>query len=222
MKSLIIGHLGHGEFLLPSLIAKALAANDRAKVCMSALQALLQHAAHPSVEPIDLSTECRAAGVDATAVRFLIAEACASNGRITAPGLAKFTETLRSDVQAMIDAVAAGDAIAAKKAAERWSSIQATTTAANDEIGMDEIAALISFTYEDGDSLHRLVMDLHKDLNRLAAACAEETLHGAHAFGLSSEDRPMVAAFMRGVDRTRALKFNHPGLETRPLVRDRV
>ncbi len=24
----------------------------------------------------------------------------------------------------------------------------------------------------------------------------------------------MVAAFMRGVDRTRALKFNHPGLET--------
>ena len=214
MKSLIVGHLGHGEFILPGLIAKALVANDRAKVRMSALQAAVQHALHPSVETIDLSTECRAAGVDATAVHSLIAEARASNGRITAPNLTKLIETLRSDVQTMIEAVAAGDAIAGKKAAERWLAIQAKTTAANDEIAKDEVAALISVTSPNGDSLHRLVMDLHKDLNRLSAGCAEETLYGAHAFGLSPEDRPMVAAFMRGVDRTRALKFNHPGLET--------
>jgi uncharacterized protein Yka (UPF0111/DUF47 family) len=215
MKSLIVGHLGHGELILPSLIAKGLAANDRAKVRMTVLQALIRHALDPGAEPIDLSAECRAAGVDARAVRSLIDEARAVDGKVTAPGLAKFTQELRSDVEAMMDAVAAGDATAGEKAAARWSAIQATAVAADDEITNDEIAALISVSSNDGDgSLHRLVMDLHKDLNRLSAACAEETLNGAHAFGLSPEDRPMVAAFMRGVDRTRSLKFNHPGLET--------
>ncbi len=214
MKSLIIRQLGHGELILPTLIAKGLAANDCAKVRMSALQALVRHALHPAVEPIDLSAECRAAGVDATEVRSLIAVARANGGRVTAPGLAKLMEALRSDVQAMVDAVRAGDATEGKKAAERWLTIQTTTTAASDEIAAAEIAALTSVTPAKGDSLHCLVMDLHKDLNRLSAACSEEIVNGAHAFGLSSEDRPKVAAFMRGVDRTRALKFSHPGLET--------
>ena len=214
MKSLIIGHLGHGELTLPSLITKGLAANDRAKVRMSVLQALVRHALHPALEPIDLSAECRYAGVDATAVRLLIAEARSDNGRITAPGLAKLIESLSSDVQAMVEAVAAGDATEGTKAAERLLPILATAAATNDEIAADQIAALTSVTSANGDSLHRLVMDLHKDLNRLSAACAEEIVDGAHAFGLLKEDRPVVAAFMRGVDRTRALKFTHPGLET--------
>ena len=46
-------------------------------------------------------------------------------------------------------------------------------------------------------------MDLHKALNRLAAAHAEETLAGAHVSGLLPEDRPAVEAFMRGVARDR-------------------
>jgi uncharacterized protein Yka (UPF0111/DUF47 family) len=214
LKSLIIGKLGHGELILPSLIAKGLAANDRAKVRLSVLQAMARHALHPAEEPIDLSAECRAAGVDAVAVRLLIAESAYSNGKITAPGVAKLVELLRTDVQAMIEAVAAGDAAAGKRAAERWAVNQAAATVEHDEISPDQITALASATGANGDSLHRLVMDLHKDLNRLSAACAEENVDGANAFGLTPEDRPVVAAFMRGVNRTRALKFNHPGLET--------
>ena len=34
------------------------------------------------------------------------------------------------------------------------------------------------------------------------------------AYGLAAEDRPRVAAFVRGVRRTSPLKFDHPGLET--------
>jgi len=37
---------------------------------------------------------------------------------------------------------------------------------------------------------------------------------GAHVHSLGPDDRPLVEAFMRGVDSTRALKFNHPGLDT--------
>ena len=64
------------------------------------------------------------------------------------------------------------------------------------------------------DSLHRLVMDLHKRLNALQAAMAQETLDGAAVWGLEAADRPLVSAFMAGVHRTARLKFDHPGLAT--------
>ena len=63
----------------------------------------------------------------------------------------------------------------------------------------------------DTDSLHRLVMDLHKQLNALQAQMAEETLDGAAAYGLAPADRPLVAAFMAGLNRTAALKFTIQG-----------
>ncbi|MCZ4283191.1 phosphate transport regulator, partial [Kiloniella laminariae] len=64
------------------------------------------------------------------------------------------------------------------------------------------------------DTLHRLVMDLHKALNRLAAGCAEATIAGAHVFGLRPVARDAVESFMRGLNETRPLKFDHPGLDT--------
>jgi uncharacterized protein Yka (UPF0111/DUF47 family) len=64
------------------------------------------------------------------------------------------------------------------------------------------------------DSLHRLVMDLHKRLNAMQAALAEETLDGAAIYNLDPDDRPLVAAFMAGLNRTAKLKFVHPGLAT--------
>jgi hypothetical protein len=39
-------------------------------------------------------------------------------------------------------------------------------------------------------------------------------IDGAHVYGVAAEDRPLIAAFMKGVSRTRALKFDHPGLGT--------
>jgi uncharacterized protein Yka (UPF0111/DUF47 family) len=57
-------------------------------------------------------------------------------------------------------------------------------------------------------------MDLHKKLNTMQATLAEETLDGAAAYGLAEADRPLVLAFMTGLNRTARLKFNHPGLAT--------
>jgi uncharacterized protein Yka (UPF0111/DUF47 family) len=64
------------------------------------------------------------------------------------------------------------------------------------------------------DTLHRLVMDLHWELNRLQSTLSVELLDGAHVYGLTDVDRRLVRAFMRGVHETAALKFDHPGLET--------
>jgi hypothetical protein len=41
-------------------------------------------------------------------------------------------------------------------------------------------------------------MDLHKVLNRLAAACAEENVAGAQAHSVLPGDKPMIESFMRG------------------------
>ena len=100
-------------------------------------------------------------------------------------------------------------------ALERLSAIkQAASPEAADTIALAQIARLTGLSDGEGDSLHRLVMDLHKALNRLSAAHAEEVLAGAHVYGLLPEDRPAVEAFMRGVESTRKLKFDHPGLAT--------
>jgi uncharacterized protein Yka (UPF0111/DUF47 family) len=153
--------------------------------------------------------------MDATAIRAIIAGArSAGNGTIAAPGLGGLMSGLGDDLGAMIRAVEAGDEAAGQVAAVRWSAMQAESKTANDEIGADEVERLIAITSGGRDSLHRLVMDLHKNLNRLAASCAEEIVDGAHEHGLSAADKPIVAAFMRGVNRTRKLKFDHPGLET--------
>ena len=115
----------------------------------------------------------------------------------------------------MISAVRAGDPAEGDAAEQRISAIRASVSlGTSDEIELRQVAQLTGVSETEADSLHRLVMDLHKALNRLAAAHAEETLAGAHVSGLLPQDRPAVEAFMRGVAATEKLKFSHPGLAT--------
>jgi uncharacterized protein Yka (UPF0111/DUF47 family) len=216
MKSQIIEQLGQADILLPSLIAEGLAANDRIKVRMSALQAAVHHAQQPDHPATDLQIECRAAGIAPAALATMIGGAhLAGDGRIAAPNLARLTREIHDDAATMIRAVSAshrseGDAATARLAAIRTAGL---LEAAN-EIEIARIAKLTGVAEGGADSLHRLVMDLHKALNRLAADCSEEILAGAHVFGLQAEDRAPVESFMHGLNETRMLKFNHPGLET--------
>ncbi|HVX77020.1 MAG TPA: hypothetical protein VHB49_12885 [Bradyrhizobium sp.] len=220
MKSKIITELGQGDILLPSLVAEGLAANDRIKVHMSALQAAVEHAQQPDHPATDLSVECRAAGIAPAELAALIGGArLAGEGQIIAPKLADLIGAIGDDAATMVSAVSAGNAAAGKAATERLAAIHAAglLEPAN-AIEIARVARLTMVAREGGDSLHRLVMDLHKALNRLAANCCEEIIAGAHAFGLRPEDRPAVESFMRGLKETRALKFNHPGLDTMAMT----
>jgi uncharacterized protein Yka (UPF0111/DUF47 family) len=57
-------------------------------------------------------------------------------------------------------------------------------------------------------------MDLHKQINKLASELATEVISGAHVWELQAADRTRVQAFMRGLNQTAGLKFDHPGLDT--------
>ncbi|MBR0781697.1 hypothetical protein [Bradyrhizobium iriomotense] len=216
MKTQIIEELGQGDILLPALVTEGLAANDRIKVRMSALQAAAHHAQEPGRTASDLGVESQTAGIAAAAIAALIGGAhLIGQDRLAAPGLAELMQNIQDDAATMIRAVGAGTASEGAKAQVRFEAIRAAGLLdATGEIEKSRIARLTGLTESAGDSLHRLVMDLHKQLNRLAASCAEEALDGAHVFGLHGEDRTAVAAFMKGLNATRGLKFNHPGLDT--------
>ena len=217
MKTRIVEHLGQTEVLLPSLIRSGLAANDRAKLRMTALQAAAQHAIHPADIATDLSVECRTAGVDPHPISTLISGAKNSAGNLNAPGLSAVIGALLTDIDTMIEAVNVCDEAEGNQSLARGQALKTQLGCASpDQIALDQVAQLTSLprTSGDEDTVHRLVMDLHRSLNRLAAACAEEVIAGAHAYGLTDTDRALVGAFMRGLERTRRLKFDHPGLDT--------
>ncbi len=92
--------------------------------------------------------------------------------------------------------------------------LHALPAAVDDLLDPAAISAMTEIDRPHADSLHQLVMDLHKQLNAMQADLAEERLDGAAACRLADEDRPLVLAFMKGVNRTARLKFMHPGLST--------
>jgi uncharacterized protein Yka (UPF0111/DUF47 family) len=142
------------------------------------------------------------------------------DGRITAPHLAELGRDILAEMDAMLQAVAAGSPDEGRHAAGRFAATGAqemlspARLSSLSDIGLQDISDLTAVRAGSGDSLHRLIMDLHKVLNRLAAGAAEETIAGAHAYGLHAADRPAVEAFMRGLQSTAHLKFDHPGLAT--------
>ena len=64
------------------------------------------------------------------------------------------------------------------------------------------------------DSLHLLLMDLHKSLNQLQKKISTENIAGAMTYNLQEQDKHLVQAFMSGLNRTAPLKFDYPGLGT--------
>jgi len=63
-------------------------------------------------------------------------------------------------------------------------------------------------------------MDLHKEINQLQSEISTEVVEGAKIYGISEADRSLIVAFMKGVNRTAPLKFDHPGLTTTAVRSD--
>ncbi|MBL0144165.1 MAG: DUF47 family protein [Betaproteobacteria bacterium] len=214
-KSRIVEALGEEGLRLPALLNEALSANDRAKYLFTVLQVAQGHADHPGSAAPELRAEREAAGL--AAAGFDEVAACATrigDGRYFMPGVDRLCTRLLAEVDAMLAPLkASGDDVAAfDERRQRLSGLPWCGT--DEQITSDQIVALTSGGQDGTDSVHRLVMDMHKALNGLQVRVSSEIIDGAHAYGIAPGDRPLVAAFMRGVNRTASVKFDHPGLGT--------
>ena len=213
-KSRIVEHLGQEALLLPRLVRDALEANDRAKLRMTVLQSIAARARGAEGSASRRDDDAKVPGIEPNAlVRILASAMSAGEGRVYAEGLAGWLAALGDDVEAMVNAIEVGEPAVGAGFRERWSVRRADLASEDDTLALDAVGR-ITAAGKGADSVHRLVMDLHKALDRLASDTAEEDVDGARCSGLEAGDRRAVAAFMRGLARTRGLKFDHPGLDT--------
>ncbi|MFZ2870027.1 hypothetical protein, partial [Zavarzinia sp.] len=188
VKSEIVARLGEQAVLLPGLLSAALVANDRIKLALSRLQ------------------DATRGGGGAKAI---------GGGQVLVPGLGGLLAGLKADLTAMhAPLAAAGIAESGDLAGRLGAIVAALPMGEGERIDHGAIDALTMARRGGADSLHLLVMDLHKSINRLSAETAVETLDGARVHALGLRDKAAVRAFMSGLNRTAPLAFGHPGLGT--------
>lgn len=211
---------GLSSLLQPGRVRAALKANDRLKLYLTVLQAAADHARSPRDAPLDLSREIAAADIDgredADWLHDLPGTASLKGEVIRLPDLPRLVKRLQDDLATMAHPLV--DGTDAEPALARRVTLWQAHLGSLQEATLDgqALAALTHGQRDHGDSLHLTVMDLHKALNRLAAQLATDTVDGAHAWQLAADgsDLPRLAAFMRGLNRSRPLKLDHPGLDT--------
>jgi uncharacterized protein Yka (UPF0111/DUF47 family) len=215
-KTHMVAALGELSLLLPSLLNEALAANDRAKYRITLLQTAKARADFPDDTFSNLRTERMACGIAAKSCDEAVAETVKQGtDGYAIPHVREISSSLREDLAAMIapfEAAAKPEAPLFQKRLQDLSALPWYEE--NGTITGKCISSLTAADPAHGDSIHLLVMDMHKALNRMQAGISSENIDGASAYGLQPADRPLVAAFMKGINRTQPLKFDHPGLGT--------
>lgn len=211
-KTHILNSLNERTLLLPSLVNVALAANDRVKYRFTLLQTAQAHAERPDAPSTSLRAERMAAGVQGSNLDQVVsASVKVDGGAYRIPQSSGIVGDVLSDVAEMLEPLQTADWPDSGVFTRRLQAF-APPEIHNDELGADQIRAITSGDRAGGDSLHLLVMDMHRALNALQQSLAGETIDGCHAYGIRNTDRRLIAAFMAGVNRTAPLKFDHPGL----------
>ncbi len=211
-----------GDLLLPNLVNQGLVANDRAKYLMTLLQTAREQADHPDGGYANLKQERLACGIQQSALDTLIQRSSReADGLYRIPHAAPVFAQLAENLNLMLAPISKaagvpdGEREPAAEYQRRLESLAGDLPARDDELVSGEsIDQITSAQPATGDSVHLLVMNLHKELNRLQRQIAAESIDGARVYGVTDADRPLIAAFMHGVNRTRKLKFDHPGLDT--------
>jgi len=215
-KNKIVVALGEKRLLLPALLNEALAANDRAKYRLTLLQTAKAHADAPGEVLSDLRTERLACGIAESTYDDIVAGTVRrENDTYAMPLVSEVCSSLHEDIMAMIAPFEVAKKTEAHLYQQRlkrlshqpWSGKGGIITGAG-------ISSMASGAPDHGDSVHFLIMEMHKSLNRLQAEIATDNVDGAQTYGLRSGERSLVAAFMKGIKRTQQLKFDHPGLGT--------
>jgi uncharacterized protein Yka (UPF0111/DUF47 family) len=221
-KTQIVDFLGHKALLLPALLDAAMVGNERAKYVLSLFQMAANRTENSQEEPASLRTDREACGIaDATFDRSVGKSVSDGHGNFHIPGALRLVAILDDALTAMLAPLAllAGASEESATSHEQYRKrleqlVHARPTIVDDLVSGEAIASMTSGRPASGDGFHILIMDLHKEINRLQSEISTEVVQGAKAYGITEADRSFITAFMTGVNRTAALKFDHPGLET--------
>ena len=208
MKTEMLKTLGEQGLSLPSQVEAGLAANDRLKYYFSLLQVARGHADQPNHSSPSLKPERLVAGIVDSALDQLVSATRKEGSSYHLPGCGQLLISIARDAHIM--------ATPADQAAKQRLELllKQLPKGEADRIDGGDIDQITQADRKQSDSLHRLVMDLHKQLNALQVGFAEEQIEGAATYNLGPGDDGLIRTFMAGLNRTAPLKFNHPGLGT--------
>jgi hypothetical protein len=163
MKTQILAAIGEKELQPAAALNAALAANDRLKYAFSLLQMAITHGAHPDQPPATLKRERIACGIDDPAFDNVVAQAHMLGKSCHVTGAAKIVAHIADDLRLMAAPVLAANP---DGFALRIDTLLTALPATADEL-LDPaaVSAMTQVGRDQTDSLHRLVMDLHKRLN---------------------------------------------------------
>lgn len=215
-KNRIISALGESRLLLPALLNAALAASDQLKYLFSLLHYSRQRADHPHAPFSNRQQERLACGLDEddldTAVEGSRRE---SEDAYRIPHAERILTLIARDLRSMLEPLREASRPEFDELTQRHQRfLLGGAGAQQDAISGATIDLVASSDRNAHDSLHLLAMDAHKALNRLQASIAAETIDGAKVYEIKPAERAFIKAFMRGVNETAALKFDHAGLGT--------
>jgi hypothetical protein len=221
-KVAIIEQIGERGLLLPELIARGLAANDRVNYYLTLLQSAQARAQAPQQPAGNLRVQREASGVGDISLDHVV-ETSVDRGNQTTyiPGACVIIDRLFEELRRMLSALeAAGPARRDlnERAAlykRRLEELNASVPCCADDLVTDAtISGLASLSRNGHDTVHQLIVDIEGELGDLQEDVSPENVEGARAFGLTDKDRALVKAFMGGLKETAGLKFDHPGLGT--------
>ena len=218
----IIERIGDVDLLLPQRIQAGLAANDRLKFYLTLLQTAVASARDPQRPASSLSAAREASGVhDSTFDEVVGQSRPLANGWVLVPDASRIRALVFADLREMLAPLkAAAQSLPATQSSsealeQRLLALESTTASFKDDRveppAIESMTAVASGGY---DTVHQLVIDLHQALNALQLQVPVQDVAGASTWGLTEEDQRPVKAFMEGLKRTAALKFDHTGLDT--------
>ena len=217
MKEKILIELGDSQVVLPSLIRNGIIANDKVKCLFT----LLQYAKIKAYSRKDITSDLFE-GMDKIKIEDFtynnILENCnlVSEDVLYIPELDKILKEIDECIIKMIKPLELIEQ--SEKSTAYNNRLKAMEHILlknyNNAINVKIIDSIISAERNKKDTPHLLVMDLHKELNNLLSLIALESIDGANVFNISEENIFIVKAFMKGVNKTAKLKFDHPGLGT--------
>lgn len=209
-KQAIIAELGREQILAPERIALALIANDKIKYYLTLLQTACANAEQPCIPVPDLKAERLASSVDDAWLDDVVEGTRRDHhGTFVIPHLAQILQRAFSAIETMTACLPAEQLESFRLRISQLPAIDADAG-----LSASQLATMTHGNRKAGDSMHLIVMDAHRAINQLQAETVIEVVDGARAHQLSPQGRKRVQAFMRGLNRTAPLKFDHPGLDT--------